>query len=77
MEKLISVIILICFFNLTFGQNQTYTLLIDTYVSSSGNDGIYVYDFNSQTGDFKFKSKVEGEDKPSYVTTSCEGNDRS
>jgi 6-phosphogluconolactonase len=73
MKKLISVIILICFFNLTFGQNQTYTLLIDTYVSSSGNDGIYVYDFNSQTGDFKFKSKVAGEDKPSYVTTSSDG----
>jgi 6-phosphogluconolactonase len=73
MKKLISVIILICFINQAHGQNKIYTLLIDTYVSSSSNDGIYVYDFNSQNGDYKFKSKVAGEDKPSFLTTSIDG----
>lgn len=73
MKKIISLISLLCFITLANGQNKTYTLLIDTYVSSSSNDGMYVYDFNSQTGEFNFRSKVAGEDNPSYVTTSRDG----
>lgn len=76
MRITISLIIIICFINLAQGQsnkNKTCNLLIDTYTSSSKDYGIYVYDFDSQTGDLNFKSKVAGEDKPSYITVSLDG----
>lgn len=54
-------------------KNKTYALLIGTYTKSGANDGIYVYDFNSQTGDVNLKSKVSGEENPSYLAISSDG----
>ena len=44
----------------TPASGQSYNLLIGSYTRSVNDDGIYVYDFNSQTGDFKLKSKTSG-----------------
>lgn len=75
MKIIISLIIAVCFFNLAQGQNgksATYNLLVGTY-SSGKNDGIFVYDFDSKTGDFNAKSKIAGEDNPSYLAVSQDG----
>lgn len=60
-------------FNLCYSQDKIYPLIIDTYVNSSINDGIYVYNFNGSTGDFTLGSKISGEDRPSFVISSRDG----
>jgi 6-phosphogluconolactonase len=50
---ILSVVGLICLINtFSFGQNNTYYLYIGTYTQST-SEGIYIYQFNSTTGDFK------------------------
>lgn len=76
MKTAIALIFVLCFINLVHSQsnnNKTYTLLIGTYTSSSTSDGIYVYDFNSQTGDANLKSKVSGVENPSYLAIGKDG----
>lgn len=75
MKTAIALIFVLCAVNLVHSQNsnKTYTLLIGTYTSSSAKDGIYVYDFNSQTGEVNLKSKVSGEENPSYLAISKDG----
>jgi 6-phosphogluconolactonase len=78
MKGYIIAFLLTCFFSVTYGQNSkgnTYKLIIDTYTNDKyenvpDKDGIFVYDFNSETGDFTFKSKVSGEGNPSFLTVS-------
>ena len=48
--------------------SQDYYLLIGTYTSGT-SEGMYVYKFNSQTGDTSFVSKVAGSN-PSYLAVS-------
>jgi 6-phosphogluconolactonase len=76
MKIIISLIIATCFINLAQGQStksQKFNLLIGIYTSSSQDNGIYVYDFNVQTGDFNYKSKVAGGENPSYLAISNDG----
>lgn len=81
MKNVISLVIAVCFVHFAHGQsnnNKTYKLIIDTYTNDNyanlgQNDGIYVYDFNSETGDFNLKSKVSGEGNPSYLAVSRDG----
>jgi 6-phosphogluconolactonase len=54
-------------FNAVFAQTNTH-LLIGTYTSGK-SEGIYVYDFNTSTGDNKFVSSAKIEN-PSYLTVS-------
>ncbi len=64
---------IMCFFLSGFGQMAAHEhyLLIGTYTSSSGgkSEGIYVYKFNSNTGEATFLSKTAAED-PSYLAVS-------
>jgi 6-phosphogluconolactonase len=76
MRTSIAMIFVLCFFNLVHSQSndsKTNILLIGTYTSSGTSDGIYVYDFNSQTGDVNLKSKVSGVENPSYLAVSSDG----
>lgn len=59
-------------FLFSFGQAQTQKLplLIGTYTNSCDSKGIYVYDFDTNTGDFVFKSAIEKVINPSYLTLS-------
>ena len=50
--------------------SNTYNLLIGTYTSSGKSVGIYVYEFNSETGDFNYKSEAAGITNPSYLAIS-------
>lgn len=51
-------------------KNASYDLLIGTYTGSSGSKGIYVYNFNSKTGEFSYKSEIDGVKNPSYLVIS-------
>ena len=76
MKPVISVLFLICLICFVQCQNKDdkrYKLLIDTYTNSDKIDGIYYYEFNSETGDLNLKSKIAGEDNPSYATVSKNG----
>lgn len=53
-------------------QNNKFNLLIGTYTQSCDSKGIYVYDFDSKTGDFSFKNATEKVVNPSYLTVSKE-----
>jgi 6-phosphogluconolactonase len=75
MKTAIALILALCSINLVHSQsnNKSYSLLIGTYTKSSTNDGIYVYDFNSQTAEVILKSKISGEENPSYLAISKDG----
>jgi 6-phosphogluconolactonase len=76
MKKSILLILVLCFANLVQGQSnnsKTFMLLIGTYTSSPTSDGIYVYDFDSNSGAVTLKSKISGVDNPSYLTISRDG----
>jgi 6-phosphogluconolactonase len=45
-------------------------LIIGTYTKKCDSKGIYVYDFDAQTGDLTFKASTDGVVNPSYLTVS-------
>ena len=47
--------------------SKMYNLLIGTYTSPGKSDGIYVYRFNTETGEFSSKSEVTGIKNPSFL----------
>ncbi|MFN8346379.1 MAG: lactonase family protein [Spirosomataceae bacterium] len=52
-----------------FGQNKDLYLFIGTYTSKT-SEGIYVYKFNTQTGDFSPVSIAKGIKNPSFLALS-------
>ena len=46
--------------------SKSYNLLIGTYTSGISN-GIYVYSFNSETGEFTYKSEIADITNPSFL----------
>lgn len=55
------------------GIAQKFYLLIGTY-TGTGSKGIYVYNFNAQTGTAKWVSNTDTITNPSYITLSHNGN---
>lgn len=49
-----------------------YNLLVGTYTNSCQSEGIYVYDFNSATGEFLPKGLSKKVVNPSYLTASAD-----
>jgi 6-phosphogluconolactonase len=75
-STLITIILSLIVVNQAHGQgsnNKSYNLLIGTYTTSPESDGLYVYDFDCQTGSTKFKSKIAGVENPSYLDISRDG----
>jgi 6-phosphogluconolactonase len=62
--------LLVLLVSLAQGQNQKLPLLIGTYTNSCDSKGIYVYDFDTNTGDFVFKNATEKVINPSYLALS-------
>lgn len=54
-----------------FAQETKYHLLVGTYTAPGKSEGIYVYEFNTENGDLKYKSKVALE-SPSYFAISTD-----
>jgi len=51
---------------------QKQQLVIGTYTNTGKSEGIYVYDFDTKTGDAKQKSVTKGVENPSYLTISAD-----
>ena len=66
------------FHTLAEGQTPTddpmYDLLVGTYTEPGKSEGIYVYRFNSATGEFKYSGEATGIKNPSYLCVSKDGN---
>lgn len=74
MKKPFAVVLLIFIFTGAQAQKNKFNLLIGTYTQSCDSKGIYVYDFDSKTGDFNFKNSTEKVINPSYLTVSKDNN---
>jgi 6-phosphogluconolactonase len=70
MKKPFAIVLLIFIFTSVQAQKNKFNLLIGTYTQSCDSKGIYVYDFDSKTGDFSFKNATEKIINPSYLTVS-------
>jgi len=53
-------------------QEHKFNLLIGTYTNPCESKGIYVYDFDANTGDFSFKNATENIINPSYLSVSSD-----
>jgi 6-phosphogluconolactonase len=49
---------------------KIYNLLVGTYTIPDKSQGIYVYSFNTETGEFNYKSEAGGVKNPSYLAIS-------
>ena len=56
-----------------FGTAQNYYLAIGTY-TNTGSKGIYIYNFDAQTGKAKWVSNTDSTTNPSYIIFSHTGN---
>lgn len=73
MKITIALIILMSFISLAMAQsskNKTYNLLVGTYTNADKSNGIHVYSFNTETGEFKEKAKAVDITNPSYLAIS-------
>jgi 6-phosphogluconolactonase len=53
-------------------QKNKFNLIVGTYTNSCDSKGIYVYEFDSNTGAFIFKNATENVINPSYLTLSSD-----
>nr|WP_121269433.1 lactonase family protein [Pedobacter schmidteae] len=70
MKKILSLLLLTLFTLHGFAQKKDYNLLIGTYTSPGKSEGIYIYNFDVSTAEFKFKSVAKGVTNPSYLSVS-------
>lgn len=64
-------LLLVC---INVNAQDNYNLVIGTYTNACESKGIYVYDFNIATQDFKQKSSTDGVINPSFLTVSPTNN---
>ncbi|RDI52446.1 lactonase family protein [Flavobacterium glaciei] len=74
MKNPFAVVLLVFIFTSVQAQKNKFNLLIGTYTQSCDSKGIYVYEFDSKTGDFSFKNATEKVINPSYLTVSKDNN---
>jgi len=70
MKKSLSLLLLTAWFAQGFAQSKTYHLIVGTYTSPGKSEGIYTYNFDSQTAEFKQISVAKAVTNPSYLSLS-------
>lgn len=70
MKKRVLIVLVFFFCISTQAQQKKYNLVIGTYTNSCESKGIYVYDFNTESGDTQFKSASETSINPSFLSIS-------
>jgi 6-phosphogluconolactonase len=70
MKKILYLLPLLFWIMETQAQTANYNLLIGTYTNTGKSEGIYVYDFNTQTAAFRAKGIGKNVTNPSYLTVS-------
>ena len=74
MKKIFSIFLLTLITATGQAQKNKHNLIIGTYTNKCESKGIYVYDFDSNTGNFNFKDATENVINPSYLTVSKSNN---
>lgn len=75
MEKNILVVFILLFCIQFQAQENKFNLVIGTYTKSCESKGIYVYEFDPNTAEFRFKNATEKPiDNPSFVTVSADNS---
>ncbi|MBP6759530.1 MAG: lactonase family protein, partial [Flavobacterium sp.] len=70
MKKTVAFLISIFALATLQAQENKLNLVVGTYTKSCESKGIYIYEFNSKTGDFSLKNNTENVSNPSYLTVS-------
>ncbi len=70
MKKIPSLLLLTLLTMQSFAQIKDYNLIIGTYTSPGKSEGIYIYNFDTNTADFKLRSVAKDVTNPSYVAVS-------
>ena len=50
--------------------SKTYNLIVGTYTNPGKSNGMYVYTFNSETGELTYKAESPAIKNPSFLTVS-------
>jgi 6-phosphogluconolactonase len=72
MKKLFTILLSIFALTTIQAQKNKLNLIVGTYTNSCESKGIYVYEFDSKTGDFSLKNNTENIFNPSYLTISSD-----
>lgn len=70
--KKISLILFSAFALTTAKAQNKFNLLVGTYTNTCQSNGIYVYEFDANSGEFKLKSSSENVVSPSYLSVSAD-----
>jgi 6-phosphogluconolactonase len=70
MKKTVTILFTIFAFSTLQAQENKFNLVVGTYTKPCDSKGIYVYEFDSNTGDFSLKSNTEDIFNPSYLSVS-------
>jgi 6-phosphogluconolactonase len=73
MKTTISLLLMLCFFLAGNAQTpKTFDLVVGTYTNPGKSKGIYVYSFNSGTGELTYKAESAPIKHPTYLTVSTD-----
>lgn len=72
MKKTVTIILSILALTTMQAQKNKLNLIVGTYTKSCDSKGIYVYQFDSKTGEFSLKNNTENIINPSYLTVSSD-----
>jgi len=72
MKKIYSILLSILALTTIQAQEKKFNLIVGTYTKSCESKGIYVYEFDSNTGDFTLKNNTEYILNPSYLSVSSD-----
>lgn len=70
MKNTVTILLSILALTTLQAQKNKLNLIVGTYTKSCESKGIYVYEFDSKTGNFSLKSNTENILNPSYLTVS-------
>lgn len=70
--KKISLILFSALSMTTVKAQNKFNLLVGTYTNTCQSNGIYIYEFNANSGDFKLKNSSENVISPSYLSVSAD-----
>jgi 6-phosphogluconolactonase len=72
MKKIVAILLSIFALITLQAQESKLNLIVGTYTKSCESKGIYVYEFDSETGNFSLKNNTENIINPSYLTVSSD-----
>lgn len=72
MKKSVTILLSVLALATIQAQENKFNLIVGTYTKSCESKGIYVYEFDSKTGDFSLRNNTENIINPSYLTVSSD-----